>query len=93
MEGENPEMEPMMMGEEKMAGEDGSSTSFASDKTRFYLKKDQFGDAVPEPPSYNCCFVFSLYLLAITSGLLQGYQVGIIAGLELFLGDEYKDIH
>lgn len=45
-----------------------------------------------DPPSYNCCFVFSLYLLAITTGLLQGYQVGIIAGLELFIGDEYKDI-
>lgn len=57
------------------------------------MKKDQFDGAVVEPPSYNCCFIFSLYILAITAGLLQGYQVGIIAGLELFVGDEYRDVH
>ena len=98
MEGEEPEMmqeeDPMMMGEENSMGDKslGSSTSFASDKTRFYLKKDQFGETVGEPPSYDCCFVASLYILAITAGLLQGYQVGIIAGLELFVADEYKDL-
>ena len=98
MEGEEPEMmqeeDPMMMGEENSMGDKslGSSTSFASDKTRFYLKKDQYGETVGEPPSYDCCFVASLYILAITAGLLQGYQVGIIAGLELFIGDEYKDM-
>lgn len=31
-----------------------------------------------------------MFLVSITAGVLQGYQVGIIAGLELFLPDEYK---
>ena len=68
------------------------ATSFASDKTRYYHKRDQFKQTVPDPPSYNCCFVFCVYILSITAGLLQGYQVGIIAGLELFIKDEYKDM-
>lgn len=33
-----------------------------------------------------------MYLVAITAGILQGYQIGIIAGIELFLPDEYKGI-
>jgi len=31
-------------------------------------------------------------MLAILAGILQGYQVGIIAGTELFLGDEYSGL-
>lgn len=86
--------DPMMMGEEDpmMEGPD-EDTSFKSDKTRYYAKIDQYKGEVIEPPSFNCCFVFSLYVLAITAGLLQGYQVGIIAGLELFVKDEYRDIN
>jgi MFS family permease len=97
MEGENPEMmaeDPKMMGEEDMMlPKDDGSTSFGSDKTKFYHRKDQFDGEDIELPSYSCCFVFSLYVLAISAGLLQGYQIGIIAGLELFISDEYKDIH
>ena len=67
----------MMMGEEDQMlkpEENGSSTSFGSDKTRYYKNKDQYTGLVDEEaPSFNCCFIFSLYVLAITAGLLQGY--------------------
>jgi len=33
-----------------------------------------------------------MYLVAITAGILQGYQIGIIAGLELYIPDEYKGV-
>jgi len=65
-----------MMGEEDqmLKPENGSSTSFGSDKTRYYKNKDQFAGLVEdEAPTFNCCFVFSIYVLAITAGLLQGY--------------------
>lgn len=41
---------------------------------------------------YDRCFQFNLYLIAILAGILQGYQVGIIAGTELLIGDEYSGI-
>ena len=41
---------------------------------------------------FDCCFQFNLYMIAILAGLLQGYQIGIIAGLELFLGEEYSGL-
>lgn len=44
-------------------------------------------------PSYSCCFQFGLYVMAMIAGLLQGYQIGIIAGTELLLGDEYAGIN
>ena len=31
-------------------------------------------------------------IIAVCTGLLQGYQVGLIAGTELFLGEEMKGI-
>jgi MFS family permease len=33
-----------------------------------------------------------MFLVAITAGILNGYQIGIIAGIELYLPDEYKGI-
>jgi len=32
-----------------------------------------------------------MFMVAITAGLLQGYQVGIVAGIELYLPEEYKE--
>lgn len=41
---------------------------------------------------FDCCFQFNLYIIAIIAGLLQGYQIGIIAGTELLIGDEYTGL-
>ena len=42
--------------------------------------------------SFSNWFILWLYILASISGLLVGYQQGIIAGLELYLKDEYEGI-
>lgn len=41
---------------------------------------------------FDCCFMFNLNFLAILAGVIQGYQIGIIAGTELLIGDEYSGI-
>jgi len=43
-------------------------------------------------PNYHPCFNFWFYILIIVSGFLTGYQTGIVAGSELFINDEYKDV-
>ena len=41
---------------------------------------------------FDGCFQFNLYIIALLAGLLQGYQIGIIAGTELLIGDEYRGL-
>jgi len=40
-------------------------------------------------PSYSGFTQFLIFLVAITSAFLQGYQVGIVSGVELFLADDH----
>lgn len=39
---------------------------------------------------YTCCFQFMLIFISILAGIIQGYQIGITAATELFLGDQYS---
>lgn len=64
-----------------------SLTSFLTDDERF-----QFEGQIPGDADYSNWFQFSMFLVAVTAGILQGYQIGIIAGIELYLPDEYKGI-
>ena len=41
------------------------------------------------PGSQSSFTQFLIFLVAVTSAFLQGYQIGVIAGVELFVGDEH----
>jgi MFS family permease len=49
-----------------------------------------YGVVMEREVEYTCCFQFMLILISIIAGIIQGYQIGVIAGTELFLGDQYS---
>ena len=77
-----------LLNPEKADGE--SLKSFTSFKTEDEAYKYHGG--IAKEPKYSKGFQTAMYLTAITAGILQGYQIGIIAGIELFVPDEYSGI-
>jgi MFS family permease len=78
----------MMEGNGANKDDNKSLNSMLTDDPRFQYD----GEMPKKPPAYSNWFQFAMYIVAITAGLLQGYQIGIIAGIELYLPEEYKGI-
>lgn len=39
---------------------------------------------------FSCCFQFMLWLISMLAGIIQGFQIGAVAGSELSISDEYS---
>ena len=72
-----------------MMGDNDDMTNVKTKRTGTTLTEGDlaFGVLKDREAKYSCCFQTNLYFTAIIAGLLQGYQIGIIAGTELFIGD------
>lgn len=92
------EMDPMMEDDmmEKMKEEMekmDDEVDMSGNHSQLTEQDKSFDLALSAEVDYSFCFQFMLCMIAICVGLLQGYQVGIIAGTELFFGKEYKGIN
>ena len=65
--------------------ENGTGTNFKTPKTEGYLEHKNV--LLKRTVGYDCCFQTNLIFIAVLAGILQGYQIGIIAGTELLIGD------
>lgn len=82
----------MMSGPPEGAGSDTESDYLNKKGVEVTKRDEEYQELMKKDLVYTCGFQFYLYCVAIFSGLLQGYQIGIIAGTELSLSDEYGGI-
>ena len=84
---EEEDKQPLMQGSIADGKSIKSLESFLTDEEKYQFKGKMTGEG-----DYSNWFQFAMYMVAISAGILQGYQIGIIAGLELYIPDEYKGI-
>lgn len=83
----------MMMDDDDMMMDTDKEDDKVTKRTTLTEKDIEAKLIFAKPVNFSWWFQANIFLLAAFAGLIQGYQVGIIAGTELFLGDEYRGVN